>query len=80
LKPHIGRCRRKSSFLWIVDCGTLVASFFLGNIVLLFVKETAMLALALILAAAEYSLLYLLLGGGLFGAFMIYLLARAMGK
>ena len=36
--------------------------------------------LALILAAAEYSLLYLLLGGGLGGALLIYVFARAMGK
>lgn len=35
---------------------------------------------ALILAAAEYSLIYLLLGGGFFGAIVIYFLARAMGK
>jgi hypothetical protein len=31
-------------------------------------------------AAAEYSLLYLLFGGGLFGAVVIYFIARAMGK
>ncbi len=31
-------------------------------------------------AAAEYSLLYLLLGGGFFGAIVIYFLARAMGR
>jgi hypothetical protein len=36
--------------------------------------------LALIFAAAEYSLLYMLLGGGLGGAILIYVLARAMGK
>jgi hypothetical protein len=35
---------------------------------------------ALIFAAAEYSLLYLLLGGGFGGAILIYLIARAMGK
>lgn len=36
--------------------------------------------LAFILAAAEYSFLYLLLGGGLFGAILIYFLARSMGR
>lgn len=34
----------------------------------------------LILAAAEYSLLYLLLGGGLGGALLIFILAKVMGK
>jgi hypothetical protein len=38
-----------------------------------------MFAMAL-LAAAEYSLIYLLLGGGVFGAIVIFFLARAMGK
>lgn len=38
-----------------------------------------MLALITI-AAAEYSLLYLLLGGGFFGAIVVYFLARAFGK
>ncbi len=33
-----------------------------------------------ILAAAGYSLLYLIFGGGLFGAFVIFLLAKVMGK
>lgn len=36
--------------------------------------------LALILAAAEYSFLYLLLGGGFFGAIVVYFLARSMGR
>lgn len=31
-------------------------------------------------AAAEYSLLYLLFGGGLVGAVVIYFAARALGK
>lgn len=35
---------------------------------------------AVILAAAEYSFLYLLLGGGFGGAILIYLVAKAMGK
>jgi hypothetical protein len=34
----------------------------------------------ILFAAAEYSLLYLLLGGGLGGAILIYFLARAMGR
>ena len=33
-----------------------------------------------LLAAAEYSLLYILMGGGLFGAFVVYLLAKMMRK
>lgn len=35
---------------------------------------------ALILAAAEYSLLYLLLGGSFGGAILIYFLAKGLGK
>jgi hypothetical protein len=31
-------------------------------------------------AAAQYSLLYLLLGGGFFGAVVIYFVAKALGK
>ena len=31
-------------------------------------------------AAAEYSLLYMLFGGGVVGAVVVYFLARAMGK
>ena len=31
-------------------------------------------------AAVEYSLLYMLFGGGIFGAAVIYFIARAMGK
>ena len=38
-----------------------------------------MLAL-LPIAAAGYSLLYLLLGGGFFGAIVIFFLAKALGK
>jgi hypothetical protein len=34
----------------------------------------------ILLAAAEYSILYLLLGGGFGGAILIYILARALGK
>jgi hypothetical protein len=33
-----------------------------------------------VLAAAGYSLLYLLLGGGLGGALLIFVIARLMGK
>lgn len=33
-----------------------------------------------LLAAAGYSLMYLLLGGGLFGAFGIFILAKMLGK
>jgi hypothetical protein len=31
-------------------------------------------------AAMQYSLLYLLLGGGLFGAIVVYFVARALGQ
>jgi hypothetical protein len=33
-----------------------------------------------VMAAAGYSLVYLLLGGGFFGAFIIFLVARMLGK
>ncbi|MFO0921300.1 MAG: hypothetical protein U0905_02290 [Pirellulales bacterium] len=33
-----------------------------------------------VLAAAEYSLVYLLGGGGLVGAIVVYLVARSLGK
>ncbi len=33
-----------------------------------------------ILAAAQYSLLYLLCGGGIFGAAVIYVVAKSLGK
>ncbi len=41
--------------------------------------ETAILAAPVLAAAASYSLIYLLAGGGIFGAFAIYLAAKAMG-
>jgi hypothetical protein len=34
----------------------------------------------LVLAAAGYSLVYLLAGGGLFGAFVIFVIAKMIGK
>ena len=33
-----------------------------------------------LVAAAQYSLLYLLFGGGFFGAAVIYVVAKSMGK
>ena len=33
-----------------------------------------------LVAAAQYSLLYLLFGGGFFGAIVIYFVAKALGK
>jgi hypothetical protein len=33
-----------------------------------------------LVAAAEYSLVYLLAGGGLFGAIVIYFVAKALGR
>jgi hypothetical protein len=38
------------------------------------------LATLLPLAAAGYSLIYLLMGGGLGGAFLIFIVAKMLGK
>jgi hypothetical protein len=38
------------------------------------------IAMALPVAAAGYSLIYLLGGGGLFGAFIIFVIAKMMGR
>ena len=38
------------------------------------------LAQTVLLAAAGYSLVYLLAGGGLFGAGVIYVIAKMLGK
>ena len=35
---------------------------------------------SIILAAAEYSLIYLLAGGGVFGAVIIYAVAKMIGR
>ena len=40
----------------------------------------AMTQLPIVLAAAQYSLIYLLLGGGLGGAAVIYVVAKVLGK
>lgn len=40
----------------------------------------SLLTLALPLAAAGYSLIYFLLGGGLFGAILIFIVAKMLGK
>ena len=40
----------------------------------------AIVASSLILAAAGYSLLYLVLGGGLGGAILIFIVAKMIGK
>ena len=39
-----------------------------------------MLAATLLLGAAGYSLIYLLLGGGLGGAILIFVVAKALNK
>jgi hypothetical protein len=39
-----------------------------------------MLELAIPLAAAGYSLIYMLLGGGLVGAIVIFFVAKMLGK
>lgn len=38
------------------------------------------IAMTLPVAAAAYSLIYLLGGGGLFGAFVIFVIAKMMGR
>jgi hypothetical protein len=35
---------------------------------------------SLMLAAADYSLIYLLGGGGIFGAIVIFFIAKSMGR
>lgn len=39
-----------------------------------------MIASTLVLAAAGYSLVYMLLGGGFVGALVIFIVAKALGK
>jgi hypothetical protein len=36
--------------------------------------------LPILIGAIQYSLLYLLLGGGLFGAIVIYIVAKMLGR
>ena len=43
-------------------------------------RKMSMIASILILAAAGYSLLYLLLGGGLGGAILIFIVAKMLGQ
>lgn len=38
------------------------------------------LALPLVFAAIQYSIIYLLLGGGFFGAFIIFIVAKMLGR
>jgi hypothetical protein len=38
------------------------------------------IAMAVPFAAAGYSMIYLLGGGGLFGAFIIFIIAKMMGR
>jgi len=40
----------------------------------------ALVAAPLIFAAIEYSLIYMLLGGGFFGAIVIFFVAKALGR
>jgi hypothetical protein len=39
-----------------------------------------MVVMAISMAAIGYSLLYMLLGGGLFGALLIFVVAKMLGK
>lgn len=41
---------------------------------------TAVLAMPVVVAAAQYSLIYLLLGGGVVGAIGIYIVAKMLGQ
>ena len=41
-------------------------------------KKMVMIALPMLLGAVEYSVIYLILGGGLLSVFMISLVARAV--
>lgn len=34
----------------------------------------------MVIGAAGYSLIYLLMGGGFFGAFVIFIVAKALGR
>lgn len=43
-------------------------------------KETIMLAMTPMFAAAGYALLYLLFGGGLGGALLVFIVAKMLGK
>jgi len=38
------------------------------------------MTLPLMFAAIQYSLIYLLMGGGFFGAFIIYIVAKMLGR
>jgi hypothetical protein len=40
----------------------------------------AMTQIPIVMAAAQYSLIYLLLGGGFGGAIVIYVVAKVLGK
>jgi hypothetical protein len=46
----------------------------------LFRERAVCLVWLVLIAAAEYSLIYLLAGGGLFGAILIYLVAKMLGR
>jgi len=39
-----------------------------------------MTQMPIIVAAAQYSLIYMLFGGGFFGAIVIYIVAKMLGK
>ena len=41
---------------------------------------TDLIQIPMLVAAAEYSLLYLLFGGGIFGAIVIYFVAKMLGR
>jgi hypothetical protein len=41
---------------------------------------TALLSASLVMAAIGYSLVYLLLGGGVFGAIVVFIVAKMLGR
>lgn len=45
-----------------------------------YTKEIAVLEVVMPLAALGYSLIYMLFGGGLFGAVVIFFVAKMLGK
>jgi hypothetical protein len=63
--------------------GYFLASLRRAQPQLLHVKENTMellVGMPVLYAAMQYSLLYLLLGGGLGGAILIYIVAKALGQ
>lgn len=71
-----------SCFACPVQLGISFASDLSDSLRLTLQKENDMSEIAMLapLAAAGYSLVYLLAGGGLFGAVVIFIIAKMLGK